>query len=58
MAFEPIFQPLKFRPPTAKNRVFRTSVSGRCDNQEEARYSSRETMIAEIMSVFSPPPFV
>ena len=57
MAFEPIFHTLK-SPPTVKNRVFRTNVSGRCDNHEEARYPSRESMIAEIMSVFSPPPFV
>jgi len=33
-------------------------VSGRFDNHEEPRYPSRESMIAEIMSVFSPPPFV
>jgi hypothetical protein len=25
---------------------------------EEARYPSREAMIAEIMSVFPPPPFI
>ena len=57
MAFEPSFHALKFRSPAVKNRVFRTKVSGRCDNHEEARYPSRESMIAEIMSsVFSPPP--
>lgn len=58
MAFEPIFHLLKFRPPTVRNPVFRTNMSGPCDNHEEARYPSRESMIAEIMSVFSPPPFV
>ena len=58
MAFEPIFRPLKFRPPTVKNRVFQTIVSGRCDSHGEARYPSRESMIAEIMPVFSPPPLV
>ena len=57
MAFEPIFHPLKLHL-TVKNRVFRTGVSGPFDNHEEARGSSRESMIAEIISVFSPPPFV
>ena len=57
MAFEPTFHPLKFHP-ILKNRVFRTNVSGPFDNRQEARDPSRESMIAEIMSVFSPPPFV
>lgn len=57
MAFEPIVHPRKFHL-TVKNRVFRTSVSGPFDNHEEAQSPSRESMIAEIMSVFSPPPFV
>ena len=58
MAFESIFQSLRFSKPTVKNRVSRATVSGRFDNDEEARYPSREAMIAEIMSVFSPPPFL
>ena len=28
MAFEPIFQPLKFRNLTVKNRIFRSNVVG------------------------------
>ena len=57
MAFEPIFHLLKFHL-IVKNRVLRTNVSGPVDNHEDAQYPSRESMIAEIMSVFSPPPFV
>jgi hypothetical protein len=57
MAFESTLHPLKFHL-TVKNRVFRTNMSGLFDNREEARGPSRESMIAEIMSVFSPPPIV
>src|SRR4029453_4639959 len=32
MADDPIFQPLKFRNLTVKNRLFRSSISGRWDN--------------------------
>jgi 2,4-dienoyl-CoA reductase-like NADH-dependent reductase (Old Yellow Enzyme family) len=34
MAFEPIFQPLKFRNLTVKNRIFRSNISGRFDNYD------------------------
>ena len=57
MAFESTFHPLKFHL-ALNNRVFRTNVSGPFDNREEARDPSRESVIAEIQSVFSPPPFV
>lgn len=57
MAFEPIFHPPKCHL-SVTNRVFRTRVSGPFDHHEEAWDPSRESMIAEIMSVFSPPPFV
>jgi len=59
---------------TTKNRIFRSNVFARFDNDdgsgsqarienplgcdEESRFPSREAMIAEIMSVFDPPPFV
>ena len=32
MAIEPIFQPLKFRNLTVKNRIFRSNVPGRFDD--------------------------
>ena len=57
MTFEPIFHLRGFHL-TVKTRVLRTNVSGPFDNHEEAQNPSREPMIAEIMSVFSPPPFV
>ena len=34
MATDPIFQPLKFRNLTVKNRIFRSSISGRFDNYD------------------------
>src|ERR687892_1914071 len=34
MAFEPIFRELKFRHLTVKNRIFRSSISGRFDNYD------------------------
>ncbi len=41
MAFEPIFQPLKFRNLTVKNRVFRSNVSGRFDNYDGSGNQTR-----------------
>ena len=32
MAFDPIFQPLKFKNLTIKNRILRSNISGRFDN--------------------------
>ena len=58
MAFEPIFQSLGFQNVTVKNRVSRPAAYGRFDHDEDARCRSRESMIAEMLSVFSPPPFV
>jgi hypothetical protein len=55
MAFEPICQSLRLRNLTVKNRASRATASGRLDNDRDARYPSRESMIAEKMSVFSPP---
>ena len=39
MAFDPIFQPLKFRSLEVKNRIFRSNVSGRFDNYDGDRKS-------------------
>jgi hypothetical protein len=55
MAFEPICQSLRFRSLTVRNRVSRATASGRFIHDRDARYPSRESMIAEKMSVFSPP---
>jgi len=41
MAFEAIFQPLKFRNLTVKNRVFRSNVSGRFDNYDGSGNQAR-----------------
>ena len=41
MAFEPIFQPLKFRNLTVKNRIFRSNVSGRFDNYDGSGNQTR-----------------
>ena len=41
MAFEPIFQPLKFKNLTVKNRVFRSNVSGRFDNYDGSGNQAR-----------------
>ena len=41
MAFEPIFQPLKFRNLTVKNRIFRSNVSGRFDNYDGSGNQAR-----------------
>jgi 2,4-dienoyl-CoA reductase-like NADH-dependent reductase (Old Yellow Enzyme family) len=62
MAFEPIFQPLKFRNLTVKNRVFRSNVSGRFDNYDGSGTQTRinwETKFAKggvgaIISSFVP----
>src|SRR4051812_30042208 len=41
MAFEAIFQPLKFRNLTVKNRIFRSNVSGRFDNYDGSGSQAR-----------------
>ena len=41
MAFEPIFQPLKFRNLTVKNRIFRSNVAGRFDNYDGSGNQTR-----------------
>jgi len=41
MAFEPIFQPLKFRNLTVKNRIFRSNISGRFDNYDGSGNQAR-----------------
>ena len=41
MAFEAIFQPLKFKNLTIKNRVFRSNVSGRFDNYDGSGNQAR-----------------
>ena len=41
MAFDEIFQPLKFRNLTVKNRVFRSNVSGRFDNYDGSGNQAR-----------------
>jgi 2,4-dienoyl-CoA reductase (NADPH2) len=41
MAFEPIFKELKFRNLTVKNRIFRSSISGRFDNYDGSGHQTR-----------------
>ena len=41
MENDPIFQPLKFRNLTVKNRIFRSSISGRWDNYDGSGTSAR-----------------
>jgi 2,4-dienoyl-CoA reductase-like NADH-dependent reductase (Old Yellow Enzyme family) len=41
VAFEPIFEPLRFRNLTVKNRVFRSNVSGRFDNYDGSGNQAR-----------------
>ena len=41
MAFEAIFQPLKFKNLTVKNRVFRSNISGRFDNYDGSGNQAR-----------------
>ena len=41
MAFDEIFQPLKFRNLTIKNRIFRSNVSGRFDNYDGSGNQAR-----------------
>jgi len=55
MAFEPIVQPLRFQYLTVRHRVSRPIAPARIDHDEDARRRSRESTIAEMMSVFSPP---
>jgi 2,4-dienoyl-CoA reductase-like NADH-dependent reductase (Old Yellow Enzyme family) len=62
MTPDPIFEPLHFRTLTVKNRIFRSSVSGRFDNEDgsltqtrinwEARFASRG--IGAIISSYVP----
>ena len=46
------------RPCTYCNRCLGNVIENPLGCYEESRYPSREAMIAEIMSVFNPPPFV
>ena len=41
VAFDPIFEPLKFRNLTVKNRIFRSNVSGRFDNYDGSGNQTR-----------------
>src|SRR5918992_827564 len=41
MAFDAIFQPLKFKNLTVKNRIFRSNVSGRFDNYDGSGNQAR-----------------
>jgi len=41
MSFQPIFQELKFRNLTVKNRIFRSSISGRFDNYDGSGNQAR-----------------
>ncbi len=62
MAFDAIFQPLKFKSLTVKNRLFRSNISGRFDNYDGSGNQARinwETKFAEggvgaIISSFVP----
>jgi 2,4-dienoyl-CoA reductase-like NADH-dependent reductase (Old Yellow Enzyme family) len=62
MENDPIFQPLKFRNLTIKNRLFRSSISGRFDNYDgsgnQARINWEEKFarggIGAIISSFTP----
>jgi 2,4-dienoyl-CoA reductase (NADPH2) len=62
MAFEPIFQPLRFRNLEVKNRIFRSNISGRFDNYDGSGNQARinwETKFAKggvgaIISSFVP----
>jgi len=62
MAFDAIFQPIKFRNLTIKNRIFRSNISGRFDNYDGSGNRTRinwETKFAKggvgaIVSSFVP----
>ena len=62
MAFDAIFQPLKFKNLTVKNRLFRSNISGRFDNYDGSGNQARinwETKFAKggvgaIISSFVP----
>jgi 2,4-dienoyl-CoA reductase (NADPH2) len=41
MANDPIFEPLKFRTVTVKNRIFRSNISGRFDNYDGSGTQAR-----------------
>ena len=45
------------RPCTYCNKCLVNAVENPLGCYEETRYPSREAMVEEIMSVFSPPPF-
>jgi hypothetical protein len=55
MAFEPIRQSQRFRNLTVKTRVSPATASVASIMIGTARYPFRESMIAEKLSVFSPP---
>ena len=38
---DPMFTPLKFRNLTVKNRIFRSSISGRWDNEDGSLSQTR-----------------
>lgn len=38
---DPIFEPLKFRTVTVKNRIFRSNISGRFDNYDGSGNQAR-----------------
>ena len=37
---DPIFEPLAFRNLTVKNRIFRSNISGRFDNEDDQSFKS------------------
>ena len=41
MAFDAIFQPLKFKNLSVKNRLFRSNISGRFDNYDGSGNQAR-----------------
>jgi hypothetical protein len=56
MAFEPIRQSQRLRTLTVKTHVSPATASGRFDNDRVGRGTRfSESMIAEKLSVFSPP---
>src|SRR5262250_3279480 len=62
MTKDPIFQPIKFRNLEVKNRIFRSSISGRFDNEDgsgtQARINWEEKFarggVGAILSSFCP----
>ena len=41
MPYDEIFQPLRFRNLTVKNRIFRSNISGRWDNEDGSLTQTR-----------------